>query len=110
MIKKILTFFSHFRRSQVGVCSICDKTFPDHNLREKHDLFLCPQDYDDYPNYNWISVASALSDPTDPSQALLMQEQKEQLKNKGKKSFIKVSYSEKEGVIYTSFELFVGQV
>ncbi len=91
----------------MGICSICSMEFPDQNLNLYDTLSLCNKDETLYKKNKWIKIVSSTSDPENPQEALKTQECKDQLKIHNIPSYITVEYSEKDGVIYSNFKLFI---
>ena len=100
-IKKAL-----FHKKEIGICSICDQNFSESNLFEIDELFLCKNDFDFYNSHTWRISETGKSSPSDPEQALYIQNKKDQLKELGIKSFIKVDYEDINNEIITSFFLY----
>ncbi|MBT4790706.1 MAG: hypothetical protein HON90_03980 [Halobacteriovoraceae bacterium] len=106
LIKKII---SSFKISNVGICSICDKQFPDRDLHKISELALCEDDYELYSNTNWSNVFNCQSTSTNPQEALRIQEMHDFLKKVNIPSFIKTEYLEKETLIVSSFSIYIDQ-
>lgn len=103
-LKKIL-----FRQkiAAQSICCICNKQFADSEMVTIDTLALCPPDSNLYKNSTWELTKELRSDPTDPDNALHIQELKDQLASQGKPSYIKSDYSQdSEDHIITTFQLF----
>lgn len=94
------------KRSNNGVCFLCDEVFPDKELIESELNFFCKPHLSLFEDSHWMSAYKVISSSSDPEKALIIQEVKDALKNKDIFSYIETSYDEKEGEIYSYFELF----
>ena len=104
--KRVLSFF---KRSKTGICCICDKSFPEKKIKEEDILSFCIPHYNFYKSNSWIKVQSATSNPTDPKQALIIQERHIELFANDILSFIKCNYLIKDDQIHTVFDLYIPQ-
>ena len=100
-LKKIFS-----KRSNNGVCYLCDEVFSEKKLFEHNENYFCKNHLQLFQSSHWMSVYKVFSSSSDPEKALLIQELKDKLKNINISTYIETSYDEKDGEIFSYFELF----
>jgi len=107
MIRFIKKLINSLNRADNGVCSICSQVFRDSELQLEGELALCPKDLVYYSDKNWILVREANSNPEDPEAALSIYNLKAALMEISIPSYIAAKYSNFDGKIISTFELFI---
>jgi hypothetical protein len=90
-----------------GVCHICDGVFNDNELSSVNEFYLCENDLKIFNHSNWVEFFQTESSPTDPEQALYVQELKDNLKSNSIPSYIITEYKQVNKEIVSIFTLFV---
>jgi hypothetical protein len=91
-----------------GVCHICDNVFSDDLLISKNDFYLCSRDVLVYDNSQWVLFFQTESSPTDPEQALFVQDLKDKLKTASIASYILTEYKQVSNEVISIFTILVG--
>lgn len=105
MIHFLKSIFFPQKVAQNSVCSICDESFSEKEITLFDDLPFCQVHYRNIQQDSWSEDMVIICTPENPELALKPQERKEELRLKGTLSYIKASYEEKDGLIYTTFRL-----
>ncbi len=92
--------------STSGVCSLCDEVFLDKNLLESSEKFFCKPHYKTFTDSHWMEAHLVTSSSSDPEKALIIQELKDELKKENILTFIETTYDEKDGEIYSHFQMY----
>lgn len=86
---------------------MCDQTFPDKELIQSDDHFYCPIHAKFHRDNSWIELFSATATNEEHSNALLVQDKKDELKANNINSIIETSYSQSDNGIQSTFTLLV---
>ncbi len=99
---------SLFKKKKIGMCNICEKTFPENKLEEVNDLWLCSKDLKIYNKSKWVLFKKATSDPENPVNGIELYELAQKLKDYSIPSYIKSEYQEdiEFKKIFTTISLF----
>jgi hypothetical protein len=95
-----------FSKKTKGMCNICEKTFNEDKLTEINELWLCKKHLKLYNNSSWVLYKKATSDPEDPVEGIKLYNHQQELRDFGFYSFLKSSYEENDGKIFTTIALY----
>lgn len=104
ILKKLL---SRLKRSQTGICCLCDQAFSEKKLFEKDEKAFCKEHLDYYKKHNWIEVHKVIVSPNQPEQAIYIQDLKDNLRNEGILSYIKTEYFMENSTYISVFRFYI---
>lgn len=90
-----------------GVCHICDEIFNDDLLVSRDEFYLCSSDASIYDKTQWVILFQTESSPTDPEQALFVQDLKDKLKSASISSYILTEYKQVSNEVISVFTILV---
>ncbi len=94
-------------QSQTGICSICDKSFPDSELQMDETLSFCPEHFKVYNESNWIISKSVECSVGNEKESVELYEQKLKNFQNSQLGFLKTSYKEVNGEIITTLDYYI---